>query len=251
MECESCSLRSSVGYCAECRKLLCEVCGVPCKTCGKIVCREHTKTTSSGKELCADCYAERQERKKRHAKGESSKDTPRPSGRSATPPPHSRTPAPGTGTPPPGPPASTSFDALGGAELVAGTAAVAERETRASASSTSEEDTGPVISDEALGASGYKPAAWWKKSLKASLVSLVALIIIFQLSGYWWAYLPDAGFGAVIVILIPLVPAFYSVLWSVMGLFKEVYIFERGMCLLGLLVDLVSLVLALGIYAQR
>lgn len=65
VECKICEVRSSVGYCVECRALLCETCGVPCEQCRKISCPTHTHTTRSGKVLCAGCYAER--RAKREA----------------------------------------------------------------------------------------------------------------------------------------------------------------------------------------
>ena len=59
MECHVCEVRSSVGFCAECQQLLCETCGVPCDTCGKISCPEHVHETRSGKRLCKGCYDER------------------------------------------------------------------------------------------------------------------------------------------------------------------------------------------------
>lgn len=69
MECRVCNIRSSVGYCAECRELLCEECGLMCTKCGKMVCPSHYHETSSGKTLCLSCYQERKARRaeqKRH-----------------------------------------------------------------------------------------------------------------------------------------------------------------------------------------
>lgn len=65
MECMVCGLRSSVGYCAVCQKMLCEECGIRCEMCGKMVCSEHSYETSSGKQLCIECQ---KERKKEYAK---------------------------------------------------------------------------------------------------------------------------------------------------------------------------------------
>lgn len=68
MECAVCGIRSSVGYCAECQKLLCEECGIKCDHCAKMVCSDHVYETSSGKSLCPVCKKERDERrrKRRH-----------------------------------------------------------------------------------------------------------------------------------------------------------------------------------------
>jgi len=65
MECMVCGLRSSVGYCVVCQKMLCEECGIRCETCGKLVCAEHSYETSSGKQLCVECQ---KERKKEYAR---------------------------------------------------------------------------------------------------------------------------------------------------------------------------------------
>ena len=62
MDCDICQIRSSVGYCADCKALLCEVCGTPCKKCGKIVCAEHIQLTPHGRGLCGTCMAEREAR---------------------------------------------------------------------------------------------------------------------------------------------------------------------------------------------
>ena len=59
MDCGVCEIRSSVGFCIECKKLLCEVCGVECAYCGKMLCPEHVQTTHSGKKLCGPCMVKR------------------------------------------------------------------------------------------------------------------------------------------------------------------------------------------------
>ncbi len=58
MECAVCGLRSAVGYCPECKKLLCEVCSRPCVDCAQIACQAHLQQTSSGA-LCRACVLKR------------------------------------------------------------------------------------------------------------------------------------------------------------------------------------------------
>ena len=59
MECSSCIIRSSIGYCVECRALVCEECSVTCQVCGKLVCRSHVRETPHRRQLCPKCYARR------------------------------------------------------------------------------------------------------------------------------------------------------------------------------------------------
>jgi len=59
MECSSCIIRSSIGYCVECRALVCEECSVTCQVCGKLVCRPHVRETPHRRQLCPKCYARR------------------------------------------------------------------------------------------------------------------------------------------------------------------------------------------------
>ncbi|NIA13483.1 MAG: hypothetical protein GWP08_05335 [Nitrospiraceae bacterium] len=73
MDCDVCDIRSSVGFCHECKKLLCEVCGAECAVCGKLLCDEHVEETRHGRQLCAECMAERRARRhreRRRAEGE-------------------------------------------------------------------------------------------------------------------------------------------------------------------------------------
>lgn len=63
MNCAVCDLRGSVGFCAECKILLCEECGITCERCGKMACPKHVYTTSSGRQICTVCQAERRERR--------------------------------------------------------------------------------------------------------------------------------------------------------------------------------------------
>ncbi|GMV98971.1 MAG: hypothetical protein AMXMBFR84_01110 [Candidatus Hydrogenedentota bacterium] len=65
MECAVCEVRSSVGYCIECQKLLCETCSTPCEQCGKLCCEDHAYETRSGRILCVNCYGEREEKRAR------------------------------------------------------------------------------------------------------------------------------------------------------------------------------------------
>ncbi len=59
MDCEVCQTRSSVGYCVDCKKLLCEACGITCALCGRMACADHVHVTRSGKRLCGPCTEER------------------------------------------------------------------------------------------------------------------------------------------------------------------------------------------------
>ncbi len=71
MECHVCQVRSSVGFCVECQGLLCETCGIPCDHCRALMCPLHVHETRGGRNLCINCYEERQARKaqQRAAKG--------------------------------------------------------------------------------------------------------------------------------------------------------------------------------------
>ncbi len=64
MECAKCEMRSSVGYCAECKALLCEICGTTCSHCGAMVCGDHIYQTKSGRELCKICMKKYEKQKK-------------------------------------------------------------------------------------------------------------------------------------------------------------------------------------------
>ena len=59
MECGFCKTRSAIGYCVECRNLVCEGCAVVCQACGKLVCREHVHETPHRRRLCIKCYSKR------------------------------------------------------------------------------------------------------------------------------------------------------------------------------------------------
>lgn len=71
MECSVCNERSEVDTCAECRMLLCEVCGAICEQCHKMACPEHKRITHKGHVLCLACFTEREER---HGKKSGSRD---------------------------------------------------------------------------------------------------------------------------------------------------------------------------------
>lgn len=64
MECSVCHVRSTVGYCKTCERMLCEVCGISCSRCKKLVCREHRSTTPGGRNLCPECMAAREAKRK-------------------------------------------------------------------------------------------------------------------------------------------------------------------------------------------
>lgn len=56
MDCAICKFRSAVGFCGECKALLCEVCQQTCSHCGKNVCPEDLFKIKEGKHaFCATC----------------------------------------------------------------------------------------------------------------------------------------------------------------------------------------------------
>lgn len=63
VDCGLCQIRSSVGYCTECKVLLCEECSVACSACRKLVCKNHLLTTSHGRKLCRGCWELRKARR--------------------------------------------------------------------------------------------------------------------------------------------------------------------------------------------
>ena len=65
MECIECGIRSAVGSCRTCGKLLCEECGTECQECGHAVCSEHVNVTPGKRNLCGKCFEKRQERQDR------------------------------------------------------------------------------------------------------------------------------------------------------------------------------------------
>ena len=68
MECGSCNIRSSVGYCHECELLLCEECSHTCERCHKTVCRSHIQRTSSGRRICVSCVVHHYDQRAKKAK---------------------------------------------------------------------------------------------------------------------------------------------------------------------------------------
>ncbi len=55
MICECCDLRSSVGFCAQCGRLVCEECGVRCEECKQLMCPEHISGPASFRQICPKC----------------------------------------------------------------------------------------------------------------------------------------------------------------------------------------------------
>jgi len=58
MNCDFCGVRSSIGFCGECKRLLCEDCAEKCESCGSLICREHARDTAY-RRLCPACMRER------------------------------------------------------------------------------------------------------------------------------------------------------------------------------------------------
>jgi len=59
MDCAFCSVRSAVGYCVECRSLICEQCAIMCDGCGKVMCHLHVHETPHRRRLCSKCIGKR------------------------------------------------------------------------------------------------------------------------------------------------------------------------------------------------
>jgi len=57
--CSICETRAAISECADCKVTLCEECRVKCQICGKVVCREHSDTTTGGRSLCDHCMTRR------------------------------------------------------------------------------------------------------------------------------------------------------------------------------------------------
>ena len=74
MDCDVCDIRSSVGFCHDCKKLVCEVCGIECAACSKLLCEEHIEETRHGRKLCAECMAERRARRHRKKGGKDAEE---------------------------------------------------------------------------------------------------------------------------------------------------------------------------------
>lgn len=66
MECAVCEVRSSIGFCIQCKKLLCEQCATVCDGCGKYICEDHVLETPHGRELCIECMEERNRKRSEH-----------------------------------------------------------------------------------------------------------------------------------------------------------------------------------------
>ena len=69
MDCFVCNSRSAVDSCSECQALLCEVCGVKCDQCGKMVCPDHVHKTRHGHNLCVRCNEARKAHKDKRKGG--------------------------------------------------------------------------------------------------------------------------------------------------------------------------------------
>lgn len=73
MDCDFCQIRGNVGFCIECKRLLCEECGKTCAECRKMVCPDHAETTSHGRALCPACMEERRKKREEAKAGESTR----------------------------------------------------------------------------------------------------------------------------------------------------------------------------------
>ncbi len=206
MNCSVCNIRGSVGFCAECKTLLCEECGIVCERCGKMACSKHVYVTSSGRQICTICQAERREKRAKQQTGVSAAakaDTE-----------------------------STSFEALQGTgePVATGTAAVGAE---------------VPVSAEALTMSGRAPIPPWKLSLYSACASLLSVLVILFIPAFWSMLLGAESNSALpfLIILIPLLPAFLAILWAIGGIFMSPYIEDRAKCLIGLGIGTLAVIL--------
>lgn len=175
MECSVCQVRSQVGFCKNCERLLCEVCGIPCDRCKKLVCRTHRDTTPGGRNLCPECMEQRNARRaqklaehKAASEREKEKETSE----------------------------SFSFEALmadlGDAPTPASPGA-AKKPNTAFADATDllydlvpperpRRDEDDNLSTRVLAVSGAQPTPYWNISCRASLLALVMVLAMYFFS---------------------------------------------------------------------
>lgn len=223
MECSVCRIRGPVGFCAVCRQLLCEECGVECMTCGRLVCPAHRHNERRGEYICQECAAVTPGR---------AQEPP-----AAAPPPHK----------------SSASEVLSFDQLTADMGATAFHIPDAMSHSEREKETPP---DPALAgkplrrapsndpnefriltASSPKGTPIWLSGLFTGGMACVLLMPLFKQSGFvdfqpWYSY-------AVMLM------AFSAILWTGYGLSRQTGKGnERWLCLIGLILGLAAFVVA-------
>ncbi len=210
MECALCQIRSSMGFCVECGVLLCDVCGIGCDRCRKMVCGNHIHLTKGGRRLCKVCYDERKSRQTeahRHA---------------TEPEPEQEAPA-------------TSFAALQNAPEPP---APHEHHTHRHRPATD-------IADEALVQSGWAAPPVWQLCVYTAGVGFFAMGIVWALPNLPRVPIPPLGLfhPALVLMIIPLL----AMLWGAWGLWREKYYHDRFRCVAGIAVAVITIGLGLHI----
>jgi hypothetical protein len=172
MECQSCNVKSSVGFCSTCKMMLCEACGIACMQCGRLCCKEHVQRSSSGKRYCMACYEARRAEKR--------------SERSAR---DRRADADSV-------PGGTSF-----AALTAGVEGTPPAKARAE-----------EIPEEELVLGKWEPPAPWKLCLYTAVIGLVATVVISMFPGLRKIILPGGGYipTPYFLLIIPVFALFWA-----------------------------------------
>ncbi len=200
MECSVCHVRSSVGFCPECKSLLCEVCGALCTRCGQLACKGHLQRTDAGL-LCRACIIKQL----------------RPA--AAAPPPE-----PGGGEAPISTPEVLSFAALM-ADVDEDQRPTAAYVPAASAETPAERKE--ALNRRVLTASARKDTPVWL----SSLVGGVASWLVFWPAARTELFLEVRNYLLLIVLAVSL----GTVVWAAAGVMRrEASGKERGLCLLGL-----------------
>jgi len=199
MDCDVCQLRGCVGHCTVCKKLLCEVCGVTCSDCGKMLCMEHTQRSRSGRPLCEGCMQAYQAARAARERADEPAGIARADGH--------------------------SFAAL---------SADSSAEVGVEAKDEPDEER-PILTG-----SGYAPKPPWLRSVYAASTGVVILLvalwfpIVRAIAQPWISCAAAALSGSALV-------------WAVKGLTDERYYRNRALNLIGLVVAVVTLLVAVAV----
>ena len=172
MECSICHIRGAIGYCAECREMVCEECSRTCSACGRLMCMEHRHLTRSGRSICKEC---RNARKAQHAR--QYKEAHAKHEHHSTPSAHDT-------------PVSTSFESLAAGSPHSHVSSHDDSgQTPLTPVSVFDdepagfmEEEGIQVAPEALSGSGYHAAPLWRQSLYAACLGLAVVIILALIS---------------------------------------------------------------------
>lgn len=225
MECSVCKIRSAIDFCKECERALCEVCGIACDRCGKLVCRPHRDRTPGGRNLCPPCMAHRNEKQAKADAEKAAKGGKQVKSHSFDALMADLDDAPmtheGPEAPPPGPPPEGFPEDW--------VPPPDEPVPRKPAPRTQEDE----LNERLLARSSAQPKPYWWRSLKPGIVSLLLLLFTATFFQPFSSY-AVIFFGAV------------AVLFALAALLnKKVDIKDRKLSVLGFLVGVICIIVAL------